>query len=268
MTPPVWGGRGGAPATATALQVPHEPASRSRLPSRLGAACGGPCAARPAGGGLPAARPGHQQHVLARVPSSASKSLPSLDLGLLEAGSHSRAGLRPLAELSPWVPEQRLCPGRLAGHCGSSRRAASTGLRPSAQPRSAPSTQVPSDTPVTSQAKAHLGDPPPPGGLQLFPGSPHVPATPRPTLPPPRLLIPPAGPSPWPRATAAHLLLRLCPGPQATAHPGPSAAHPASRSGPAAPQRTRGLTRTGRGHCGGHGTDPAATANVTNKILS
>lgn len=267
MTPPVWGGRGGAPATATALQVPHEPASRSRLPSRLGAACGG--LRRAPGRGRLARGPPRASAARAGTGPLLGLEVPSV-FGSGPVGSRFPFPGWPPASgrTQPWVPEQRLCPGRLAGHCGSSRRAASTGLRPSVQPSSAPSTQVPSDTPVTSQAKAHLGDPPPPGGLQLFPGSPHVPATPQPTLPPPHLLVPPAGPSSWPRATAAHLLLGLCPGPQATAHPGPSAAHPASRSGPAAPQRTRGLTRTGHGHCGGHGTDPAATANVTNKILS
>lgn len=39
------------------------------------------------------------------VPTPVSEADLSLDLGLLEAGSHSWAALWPLAELSPWVPD-------------------------------------------------------------------------------------------------------------------------------------------------------------------
>lgn len=102
MTPQVWGGRGEGrtPATATAFQVSHKSASRMHAASlavsphgsALPAAASAP-RTRAGGGGTLAADPGHQQHVLARVPSLASKSLPSLDLGLLEAGSHCWAGL-------------------------------------------------------------------------------------------------------------------------------------------------------------------------------
>lgn len=42
------------------------------------------------------------------VPTPVSETDLSLDLGLLEAGSHSWAAVWPLAELSPWVPDHRL----------------------------------------------------------------------------------------------------------------------------------------------------------------
>ena len=51
------------------------------------------------------------------VPAPVSETDPSLDLGLLEAGLCSWAALSPLAELSPWVPDQRLCPEQLGQAC-------------------------------------------------------------------------------------------------------------------------------------------------------
>lgn len=74
------------------------------------------------------------------VPTPISKTDLSLDLGLLEAGSCSWAALRPLAELIPWVPDQRQ--PRVPGGPGlqlrtevtptTSWQAASVGLSPSA----------------------------------------------------------------------------------------------------------------------------------------
>lgn len=117
-------------------------------------------------GALLSADPGHRPgpHVLAvsppwplspfSVPAPVSETDLSLDLGLLEAGSCSWAALSPLAELSPWVPNQRLCPEQLAAGPAGKDRGYSHPL-PAGSPRrpvslpiheTLPSTQVPSDT--------------------------------------------------------------------------------------------------------------------------